>query len=357
MTSIRPAKKAIGAVTREVLSRRVHTTAIILALASTCPVVARASETPSPQQATELPAPPKSAAPRIVKVGMYVVQVRDLDLQKNHFVMDLYLWFQWQGDGLQPQKTFEIMNGVIEARDYPKEISYGPSGEFKKASCKLTVQVTKYWDISAYPMDSHPLSLVIEENLGEDSEIRYVPDQANSRLDPDISLPGWKIDGLQLMPATKEYRSNFGETFKPDGQLTSYTRLVATWNLQRTGWGQILKVCSGTIICTFLAFLAFWIRATDLDPRFGLGVGALFALVACQYVIGAGLPDGSVFARADKLNLLSISFVLLSVVLSVCSLRLHYAGNPQNAERLDRAAFWVFLSTYCTLSAVILTWA
>jgi hypothetical protein len=69
---------------------------------------------------------------KIVKVGVYVNQIRDVDLKSQTFSADLYVWFKWTNPALSPDETFEFMNAfdpssseMKKSFDQPLEISKG----------------------------------------------------------------------------------------------------------------------------------------------------------------------------------------------------------------------------------------
>lgn len=56
------------------------------------------------------------------------------------------------------------------------------------------------------------------------------------------------------------------------------------------GWGTAIKPLSTVILATGVAFVLSMDKPSDLDARFGMGVGALFAVAASAF-IGTGLQD------------------------------------------------------------------
>ena len=91
----------------------------------------------------------------------------------------------------------------------------------------------------------------------------------------------------------------------------------------------------------------------DLDPRFGLGVGAIFAAIASAYVISSALPETNQYTLADKMNMLAVGVIFLSIVQSVFSLRLWKNGKEAASKSLDFISFWAFLVVYGIISLLI----
>lgn len=60
--------------------------------------------------------------------------------------------------------------------------------------------------------------------------------------------------------------------------------------IDRVGWGTAIKLLSTVILATGVAFVLSMDKPSDLDARFGMGVGALLAVAASAFV-GTGLQD------------------------------------------------------------------
>jgi hypothetical protein len=113
-----------------------------------------------------------------------------------------------------------------------------------------------------------------------------------------------------------------------------------------------LKLFFGLFIAVMIAFLVFFIKPTDVDPRFGLGVGAIFAAVASEYIITGALPDTGVISLADKLHIIAFAFIFFSLVQSTWSLRIFQSDQEERSKNADKLAFKVFTPAYLVISAL-----
>ncbi len=141
------------------------------------------------------------------------------------------------------------------------------------------------------------------------------------------------------------------------GTQATYSQLRLGVGLERTGWGLYFKLLQSLYVAVLLALLSFFIQPTEVDPRFGLGVGALFAAVANAYVISSQVHDTGVLALADVVNGLGIAIILLTVVQSTLSLYLFSVRGEETVSwALDRLSFAVLLPAYILIN-VALPWA
>ena len=210
----------------------------------------------------------------------------------------------------------------------------------------MTATITKFFDIARFPLDSHTLSLDIEDAEMVKEEFVYVPDKANTGLSPAVKLPGWKINRTETTLTEYEYATNYGNISLETGNKSVYSRFSYQVGLERPGLGYYFKLFWSLFLATIIALLAMLIDPIDLDPRFGLGVGAIFAAIASAYIISASLPETNQYTLADKLNMLAVGVIFSSIVQSVFSLRLWKAGKEAASKALDSVCFWGFLSAY-----------
>lgn len=286
--------------------------------------------------AAEVAAPtvPAQAGPEPVTVGVFVNQVHEFSLHDNSFTVDFYVWFRWKNPELKPYETFSVVDGRLESKTEAivKDL---PGGE-KYAWVRVVAKITRFFDTTAYPLDNHNLSITIEEEESETHLIVYQADVANSAASPDIRLSGWTFTRLNTVAGERQYRSNFGDTSLPTGNQTRYARVTTAVSFTREGSTFFFKLFFALWVCVAVAFLAFFIKPTDVDPRFGLGVGALFAAIASQYVVTSGLPDSNVITLADRLHLIAFFFIFLSIAQSTWSLWLMQTDRPAPSLRFDR---------------------
>jgi hypothetical protein len=293
-------------------------------------------------------APSAPAAPVNVRVGVYVIQLSDPDLKDSSFKAVFWLWFRWKGSpDLDPMKKFEVVGGQVEACDnQDKKVI----GDETYLVARVRATITQDFDIARFPIDQHTLELSIEETTDSVEGIRYVADAENSKLQDSISLSGWVIGKTIVSAGTKVYASNFGDPSLPSDSQSEYSRFTLSVPVRRPGASYTLKLFWSLYLSVFVALLALHIKPIDLDPRFGLGVGAVFAAMASAYVISSALPDSNQFTLADGVVMCSIAFIVASIIESIVSLRLHQCGKETASRWTDLSMFFVFTGAYVAIN-------
>ncbi len=295
-----------------------------------------------------------------VHVGIYASQIHSVNLKENKFTIDFYIWFRWTNPELRPHKTMEVANGKIDLNEGTDEPELLPDGTLY-AYRRIVADITQFWDVTRFPLDDQTLEVAIDDSANEEDKLRYIADAKNTGIDLRAQVPGWKIEGVSGTVGSKTFSTNFGDTRLQTGNASSYSRFTFAVECKRRGIGQFLKLFFGLFVATGIAFLAFFIKPTEVDPRFGLGVGAIFAAVASEYVVTSSLPDSDRLAMADMLHILAFIAIFASLIESTWSLYVYSSEDEDKmalSRRVDRRTFWVLGTAYVALSlfSVAKTW-
>lgn len=308
---------------------------------------------PAPEPPSEPAQPtPRTEGPAKVTVGVYVNSVRGMSLRDNQYEVDFWVWFRWkEGAEVDPIESFELVGGQIDSKESVVREDLG--GGTKYAAARVRATIHQHFDVARFPLDDHTLLLRIEDAEHETHELVYEPDRQNSTVDPGVDVAGWGVAGSDSGIGDHSYRSNYGDTTLPTNSKSTYAQFIFRIQLERQGIGYGLKLFWSLYLATLIALLAFFIKPTDLDPRFGLGIGAVFAAMASAYVISTSLPDTSQMTTADKVVMSSIGYIFLSLALSTVSLRVFAAGREEDSKKIDMRSFWVLLITYVALNVAL----
>lgn len=299
---------------------------------------------------------------RDVVVGMYLRDIPEVDLRAGLFAFDAYLWFRWnpeeflaigaeagEGDSLPraPCDSYEVM-GVHELQTTP--VSSRPG----YAVFRVQGKVRQSFDLGRFPLDDHVLGIRVEDAESELHRVRYVPDVEGSTAG-QLTLHGWATTPLRVVSGSEEFATNFGDLELPSGNRSVYSSVTFEIGINHDGLSYFAKLSCTAFIATVLAALALLIRPSDVDPRFGLPVGGLFAAVASEWVVSESLPDRSGLTLADWVHVASFLVIFLVVLVSVISLRAYESGREETSRRIDRVAFWTVLPAYAA-SCVLIVW-
>jgi hypothetical protein len=274
-----------------------------------------------------------------VVTGAYVSKIEDLNFRENKYAIDFYVWFRWKAEGplanYKPLDSFEIVNGKIENRGSVVEKKIG---DMNYASVRVAATMSETWDLARFPFDAHTMTVKIEDSTYTTNELVFVADKSNSGLGDEIDMAGWAPSNFVTDVQTKVYRTNYGDTSLPTDARSDYSRFMFKVDIDRRSDGSAIKLLSTVLLATAVAFVAFLVKPSDLDARFGMGVGALFAVAASAFISASLVPDSGAMTLADKMHIIALAFIFGTLLLSALCLKLEVSEREELAYRIDRYA-------------------
>lgn len=297
---------------------------------------------------------PVEANPVRAHAGIYVDRIVNLSVKEARWTVDFYVWFRWRGEVADPGENFQIVDGWIQSREKVDEYT---SGNEHYALYRVVARITKFFDVSRFPRDDHVLTINIENPASERHELLFVADNENSGVSSRVQIAGYSTYEWAVLEKPHAYSSTHGDPRLAAGSEKVQSQLrMGIW-IERQGWGYYLKLFLPVFAAVAVAMLAFFIKPTYVDPRFGLGIGALFAVIANTYITSSLVPDTGVMTLTDIVNQVGVVTIVLSLVQSTISLYLYGRKGKEALSRLfDRVSFVIFFAGYVLIN-LALPWA
>jgi hypothetical protein len=293
---------------------------------------------------------PPGARPQQVHAGIYVDRVVAFSIPEASWTVDFHIWFRHPVGSSDPGERFDVVDGKIEARTKEHETT---TGDERYVLYRVVAQITKMFDVSRFPCDDHVMTINIELPERQRRELIFIPDDDPSGVSSRAGFNGYVVRETALLEKPHAYRSTRGDPGLLGRESTHSQLRMALW-IARPNWGLYLKLFVPLFIAVAVAFMAFGIRPTHVDPRFGLGVGALFAVIANSFIISSLVPHTGIITLADTVNFIGIVTIVLSLVQSAISLYLYdNASNPELSRRFDRISMAVFVVGYVTINLAL----
>lgn len=283
----------------------------------------------------------KSQEPELVFVGMYLNDLYELDLKKSTYVADFYVWMRWR-DALDPSNV-EFLNGSLDLKEHPdtRETS---GAKYVSFHCRGTFHTE--FDYRRYPLDQQRIVIEMEDADYESHQIRYIVDRDNVSQLPAPTIPGWICGSPQFEVRDNIYETNFGDPTEATSGFTAYSRVYCSIRIWRHSFSIYIKTFLALFISMAIAFLSFVLKPSETDPRFGVGLAAIFGAVSSEIVVANNLPDMPYLTLADKIHLFSLFVIFLTLLQSCLSLRLFRQGKLALATRIDRISLFAFPICY-----------
>lgn len=283
-----------------------------------------------------------------VTVGAHILRLSNVSPRTGTFDVDMWVWFRWKGADVRPDKTFEIVNGVITKRSEP-----GVEDEDGVNYSTIRVQATIFhnFDVHRFPLDNHVLTINLEDADLDNAQLTYSVDEGIA-MEPEVAVSGWKVAMQPSSVTTHVYNTTYGSRRQGE-DASKYSRLSLPISLDRTSYEPLFKSFWISGLSVLLSLTALLFKA---DNRAGIGVGAIFSASANSFAITSSLPPTTTITLAEQINLISVGIIFVAVFVSIWSLGLRHKGRVDGSLALDRRAIWVLGATYIVLNTVALTY-
>ena len=306
------------------------------------------------RERTPRPKPAKNTSGKIpdtVKVGIYITSLHDIDFKAKEYNTNFWLWFKYK------RKEFDFVNNleIPMAKTFTKSYSNTDTSNGEVyILMKIQATMKDSWKIGNFPFDRQRLMMSFENSQFDLNEMVFVPDTAGKHFDPRFTLNGWQIDSCVMSVNARGYESVFGldSLIKPPkAPHMDYSSFRVRLGMTRDASGLFWKMFLGMYIAFLIAFICFFIHADGIDSRFGLSVGALFAVIGNKYIIDSSLPESTSFTLVDTLHGLTLFFIFAVIAATAYSLKLVTKGKEKLAARFDIVTAMIMLFVYMVLNA------
>ncbi len=314
-----------------------------------------------------MPNPPSS--PTIVKIGVFLADIVDLDEVEETFQAELIILAEWKDSRLtfdaeaygSNRKLFqgefqfnEVFSGWWPSFLILNEIGSGDVNALQievfsdgrvayKEQRNVTLETPM--NLRKFPFDTQVLEAYLiafgdnsEEVLLEVDQRVLGATEEYATFRESVNIAQWRLVNLDLAPIASSVR------YYAEEENVSKVKLAIT--LKRKPSYMIWKVLVPMVILVSLMWAAFWMDIHDLSDRLNICFIGILTIVAYQFLIDGDMPRISYFTLADSVVLFSFVFMSLTILESLVVVSLSNVGKDAVARRMDKTAKWLFPSVY-----------
>ena len=289
-------------------------------------------------------------APDTVKVGAYIISVHDINFHNKEYTVRFWLWLLYDNLEFDFPTQIDIPNAKqIDKPEVIMDMVDGKAWQLMKMKCVMKHN----WRVGEFPFDKQQLVVHIENSIYDQNRLVFVPDEMGSTFDRELTLDGWRISNFEVNTNTHEYTTTFGDP-TTDMLHSEYASFNIKLDIERDAWGLFMKIFIGMYIAFMISILSFTTKPSELEPRFGLPVGGLFAAVGNKYIIDSLLPESSSFTLVDSLH--AITFMAIFLTLLVSAIALHYSDRGNNNASM-KVNYWgsrIVVIAYVVMNAIMI---
>ncbi|ALP53843.1 hypothetical protein Tel_12250 [Candidatus Tenderia electrophaga] len=131
-----------------------------------------------------------------VYVGIYLDRILDISTKATSWTADLYIWFKWRNDSLDPGETFQIINGEVQSKT---KLEQTTEDGLHYALYRVTARMTKFFNVVRYPVDNHLLTIRIEDGDHLWNRLRYTPGENGAEYSSRVEVPGYRLQQAEMV--------------------------------------------------------------------------------------------------------------------------------------------------------------
>ncbi|MEI7934237.1 MAG: hypothetical protein WCH30_04165 [Chlorobiaceae bacterium] len=286
---------------------------------------------------------------KLVTVGIYGINIYNMDMRSNTYHMTAYLWMRWTGD-FDPVESLDFVNGVEDWGLVKKVILKEPellsNGE-KYQVIRIDGVFFQPFNLKNYPLDKQELSLYMENSSDTYDKIFYVPDTISSGYDAGLIVPGWRVNGFTSKSFIHDYGTDFGETGV--AKASKYSVVKFAFHLDREVNVFLLKLFIPLLIVLMTNWFSLILKPTYIEVRTTMPATALLTLVFLQKSAMDAIPECPSLVLMDKIYLLAylcIVLTLLQIIWVNVYMDRESPASIQRMIKVDRVSFIVQISLF-----------
>lgn len=296
--------------------------------------------------------PNAGGEPEAVSVRIGLLDITEINDREQVFTADLFVEVQWQdprlavdGDTDGELRTFPldkiwhprltIVNNRGLSLMLPEVATVDRQGNVL-ARQRLAGPLAVDLDLRGFPFDKQRLPISVVSYEYSPSEVDFsAASELVARLD-DLGGEGWAYAAVD--PERSVYRLREGGR---GGSQISFAVMA-----ERQAGYYVLTLALPMTLILFLAWMAHWLPVDVIPSRMGIATATVFSLIAFGVSFRLTLPKIPYLTDADRFVLYSTLLVLVSLAVTVASVRWASTDRKEAAEKLTRQARMAFPFLY-----------
>ena len=268
----------------------------------------------------------------VVRVGVYILSVGNLDTRTGSYAMDFFLNFQCETPPCDPTQ-FDIMNAASrQIDDQTSEQDRGTAFYYR-----IRANLQNNLDLKEFPFDEHTLIIELEDKNKTSDAYVLVPDPAQSGIDSDVYVAGWSLEPyISGMETPHEY-SVYDET---------YSRVRFAIRIYHPWFSSFMKGLFAAIVIVGVGMLSFLMSESEARDRISLTSAALASAIFYHMTLTASVPPVGYLTYADRFMILQYVFVTASLGVAISLFLLQrraadHAADKALSLQIHRVTRWV----------------
>lgn len=308
--------------------------------------------------------PAAGAGPTQVSVGIWTVDITDIDSAQQTFTADMAVVLRWKdarlahtGTGVAHYALDQIWTPRVAianetssvTRKFPDSVEVEPDGTAIYRQ-RYVGAFTQSLRLQSFPFDRQAFHIQLVAIRYRPDEVVFVPDedwirdglQQGAGISQSITLPDWTVE--KWGTAAHDYALTPG---------LHYSGYVFEFTASRNTEHYILKIILPLILIVMMSWSVFWIGPTTSNTQFSIAVTSMLTLIAYRFAVDNQLPRLPYMTRLDVFFLISTLLVFFSLIEVLVTTILDSNQREKRAQAIDRYCRIVFPAVFFLASIII----
>ena len=260
----------------------------------------------------------------IVRVGVYILSVGNLDTRTGSYVIDFFLNFKCETAECDPD-DFDLMNAASRQSDPQTTEEDLAAGEHYY---RIRANLQTNLNLREFPFDEHILAIELEDKNKTRDEYIFIADPELSGIDSEVYVAGWTLEPYIL-----------GEEKSHDYPIysESYSRVRFALRIFHPWHSSFMKGLFAAIVIVGAGMLSFLLKENEARDRITLTSSTLASAIFYHMTLTASVPPVGYLTYADRFMILNYIFIATQLFVAITLFLLQRPDNdtPEN-KRLSK---------------------
>lgn len=269
------------------------------------------------------PDPASLAGKEVVRVGIYVLSVGNLDTTTGTYTLDFFLNFKCETAPCDPS-NFDLINAASDPfiEDQTAEDEYGREYYYRVRS-DLQTQL----DLRKFPFDSHQLKVSFEDKLKSSDEYVFIVDPSLSGIDSSVLVSGWDLVPRLSAEDENHVYKVYDESFS---RARFFLEITHPW------LSAFMKSIFAAIVIVGVGMLSFLMSYKDAQDRIGLTSATLASAIFYHLTLTSSVPPVGYLTYGDQFMILQYIFITATLATAIALFLL--VSDDNSGEHNDQLA-------------------
>lgn len=258
----------------------------------------------------------------VVRVGVYILSVGNLDTKTGTYTIDFFLNLKCETASCDP-KDFDIMNVAEIKRNDPQttEADAAKGESYYRIRANLQTNL----NLREFPFDEHTLTIELEDKNKTRDQYIFIADPALSDIDSEVYVAGWNLEPYIMGTEKVHNYAIYGQDYS---RVRFAIRIYHPWT------SSFMKGLFAAIVIVGAGMLSFLLKENEARDRITLSSSTLASAIFYHMTLTASVPPVGYLTYADRFMILQYIFIATQLFVAITLFLLQRPENdtPENKK-------------------------